>query len=480
MTNYWWEAGYSDAAVSVANKFDKPKLPLGNVYFGSDCWSQTKDSGDGSPDRRKTFGFETEKTTAGASSTGVGYGGAATGLVTREVAKHGFGIGIFASGWAYGHCPAAKLMDRYMWDGTPDLGALGVRLEDLGVLECRCPRGIRQHIQPDFKASSISAHAKRHPAGLEGFFYTDYQEPVSCHGGGNYQAHIGQQSIFPLPADRSRPLSVDYKMDTGGTIVAHLHDEPLRCSICLTMPAVSTVTDKSQFDGRLILHTVDIRGDPDPDVTITYRRLTELAGVKLGFLVRVGPQTAPKALDLPGAADAEDTQTLQIRNTKDHITALAVSVQGPAQAVANLFAAGASGFTLGVVDVCSIAIKPTKQSYPKTEIKDVKVVQRGADALAHRRLVWSFAGAKVDGPNLPLSVPSPARSRTSRLAPTAGGERTEVLGRAYALEFILNSGKWKHWREKDDLKIDAVQFEISGVAFDGSVIGSASVSIPLK
>ena len=125
ITNYWWDHATLEEAKTFATSkasFTESEIGLENIYFGIDCWGQTKD-GPG-PNNRKTYGTEqaSDDLTGGSGkTTGIGHGGTATGLAAMTVAPLGFGVGIFAQAWAYEHFDRAKTVDRFMWEGKPDL-----------------------------------------------------------------------------------------------------------------------------------------------------------------------------------------------------------------------------------------------------------------------------------------------------------------------------------------------------------------------
>ena len=228
-TNYWWTP---KTHVVPAVDFAKGQMPLDTVYFGIDCWGQTNDKPE--KNTRRTFGIDTEGGD-GTIGVGVGHGGTATGLAVKPLAPHGLGAGIFASGWAYEHFAPGRDVDRFMWEGKPDLKGL----------DCKCKKGLQQHIRPDFKDNPIAKFATQYPAGSEGFFHTDYQEAFSYLGSGKFRAHLGQQSILPAPAERSTTLNITPKGNAGGVIAAQLKDMPSRCSIGVAITAASSIGEGS-------------------------------------------------------------------------------------------------------------------------------------------------------------------------------------------------------------------------------------------
>ena len=430
--------------VGPAVKFAENIMRLDTVYFGIDCWAQNIDR----KNTRWTFGVDTEGGD-GSVGVGVGHGGTATGLAVKPLASYGLGTGIFAPGWACEHLERGRDVDRFMWEGKPDL-------QTLKGMTCACDVHFQQHIRPDFNDNPIAKFAKQYPAGSEGFFHTDYQEAMSDLGSGNFRAHLGQQSVLPAPAERSATLNITPMGNASGVLAAQIKDVPSRCSIGVAITAASSIGEGSHLEGKLLLHHLNAQGDLDLDLVVTYQRLVEVPGLKIRLFAVVGKETAKS--DLLGEPMKRDSQILSIRNTKDRITAIGIAVQGSAQGLANFF----SQDTSDLLEVFEITLKPAGHSYPKSEIRNVRIEQRGTDATAHHRLVWSIPKNAMSSSSLPYS---PLTGPFSHFIVSAEGKE---LGRAYALEFVVDQGVHQGWKEEYKKAVSVV---IAGHAFDGSVIG---------
>ena len=478
----------ADEAVTFAKNNE---MGLDCVYFGVDCWGQTHDSDKKEENGRLTIGFDEHG--IGTARAGTGHGGTATGLVVKALAQRQLGCGIFACGWACEHFPRGRVVDRFMWEGEPDYLEKLITLDDQNSRKvgCKCwdigfknPIGIQQHMRSDFKDNGIARTARHYPAGSEAFFHTDYTEAMAFLGPDKdnpgkelFRAHLGQQSILPAPKERSAPLHMLPKGASdaaAGAIKAEMKHTPSRCSVYVVLSSSITGAG-AQIGGHLQLHQLNARGDFDLDLIIAYQtQPLASSGFIIKLLAKVGSET--KSLDLPSSPPSQRaTQVLQIRNTHNNVTAVAIGVQGPVQ---NLVA-GANA--IGLLDIFSLCLKPSGQAYPQTPIHNARILQKGSvDLTRHYRLVWSIGDPKSDNaPIAPISVIADTGAKSSRPPPLpwssltgpfeyfdiwAGGKE---LGRAYAKEFILEKEAVEGWKRMDG-KVD---IEIRGVAFDGSTVG---------
>ena len=473
MINYKWDLNGDESQVAQALKVAKQDgLNLKTVYFGIECWAQ---GAGGSP---VTYGIDSigGQEESGSFGNGVGHGGTATGLAVKPLAERGLGSAIFSAHWAYPHFSRAghegggdmysRAVDRFMWEGKPDL-------EGLEGLQCDCNGGISTHIRADLGTNPITKYAERYPAGSEGFFHSDYKEPVSYVGPKQFRAHIGQQSILPAPAERFTTLSNVSNGNVVGTISANLLEDPLsgtlkglssRCSINVEIKAATSIGEGSQLVANLPLHLLNARGKLDLDLIVTYQRLVEFPEITMSIFAEYGG--AIKPLSLSEKARKRKTQTFQIRNTQDHITAIGISIQGPSQAFTTFASAGITA----LLNIFEITLKPSKESYPVTEIREIRLVQRGHSETntAHYRLAWSIPNTTPTSTHLPWS---PLTGPFSHFTIAAGGTG---LGRAYATEFIIDQSVYEGWAQKGRT---SASFEVFGYAFDGTRIGYSSTTL---
>ena len=459
MTDYKWTVErHVDPAVKFA---ENTETNLDSVYFGIECWTQSGvNSGYGIE-----HAYQREPGTVGK---GTGYGGTATGLAVKPLAKRGLGAAIFSAHWAYPHFYRAghegegdmysRAVDRFMWEGTPDI-------DKLDGLTCSC--GVGTHRRPDFKDNPIVKFAKQYPAGSDGFFYTDYTEPVSYIGPKQFRADIGQQSILPAPNERSATLNSTIDDKTVGNLSAVFKNGQSKCAIELSRAtAVSSISGET-LEGSLTIHKTSARGDLDLDLIIIYQKLAAISGLEIRLFAVCGGTTRSKVL----LADPQkrNFQVLQIRNTQDRITALGISVSCPAQALANL----STGGTLAVLDIFSLTLKPTKESYPAGDINEIKLVQRGGQVAktAHYRLAWSIPNTTSSSTYLPWS---PITGPFSHFYVSA--DKIWLPSRAYAKEYMLDQSLFQVWKNAGKTK---VTFEIWGYAFDGNRIATKSAEVVL-
>jgi hypothetical protein len=463
MTNYFWDKGLLNDGVKYAKD---NHIPLDTVYFGSDCWGATG---------RQTFGFAEkvdfdkgilENNNSSDSHWGKGYGGAATGLVVNVLANTDsrLGTAIFAQGWAYEHFSPGTLVDRFMWEGKPDLTTyLSTLLPDKTTrfdINCNCPGSLKNHLRTDFRDSPITKFAKRYAAGSYSFFHTDYADAYSYQGG-SWQAHLGQQSILPTPGERTTPITISPPSNASGTILAQFDGD--KCTIGAIIDDGSKFSNETTLKAELTLHTLNVDGKRNPDITITYQRLGEFPEVKIQLIALVGG--TPKPLDLSGQVEERGSRTLEVRNTHDSIIALGISVQGPVNAIPDRFA--------DLIDIFELTVKPSGVNYPTTAIESVALGRYDKGAIPHIRLAWSIPTTT------PISEYLPYSSITQHVSHFV--VRTEVeewgrvyikeLGRAYALSFILDKDLYNGLKDKcKKEQKEANKFVIEGYAFDGSRI----------
>ena len=447
MADYRWKASAPAAAKKRA--IDEGMSPS-NVVFGTDCWAQANDKSDRENENtRLTFGE------GHIPGVGEGYGGTASGLGVQPLPKQDLSSGIFANGWAYEHFIGGRDVDRFMWEGKPDLdGIMG--------LHCDCYFDYHRHNKPGLKDTPLVKYATHYPAGSEGFFHTDYKEPITYLGSGKFYAHLGQQSILPPPGERSALLEITPKGSASGTLEAHINTSPSRCTIDAVLKSSASIGAGDKLECRLTLHKINARGDLSPDITISYRRLPASSGLTLRLFAEVGGKVAEK--ELPATLNHYESLTLSI-DEKENITAIGIYVHGSASELAKQIAAGIPSL---LVDIYNVTLKPHGAEYPSSSITDVKFVDRSS----HHRLVWSIPTANRSSDQLPWS---PITGPISHFVVTADGHE---LGISYALEFVIDPRLYRFWTIRQ--KLSSVAVEIRGYAFDGKMIASLKDKVSLK
>ena len=472
ITNYWWNAESLEETAKFASQYG-PKPA--QVYSGVDCWAQTQDGPD--PNTRETYGIDDVDGTgaSGASGTGPGHGGTATGLAVRENASLGLGSGIFASGWAFEHFARGKNVDRFMWEGKlevknskldPKPFALDLKAwKDLDV-ECACYTGTQQHIRRDLELNPVGKYAKRYPAGSGSFFYTDYREAFLHQGGGNFQAHLGAQSILPAPGDRTAPLNSLPEQHEVGKLVANFRigpDRRSKCSLEISIPTAPAIGANSEFQAFIPLHEIYPRRDLDLDFTISYKKPPNLPGLVLYLEIVRG--TSPQWVQL---VEGSGKPRLPLVKNQEQVTGLGIWLKGPAKDILEQISKD-NLCTLAVLDILEITVKPTGLTYPPSAINDGKFVPYGTGEVAHERLVWSIPFSTAPSDLLPFSM---ITRSFSHFVISANGQE---VGRAYGLMFVVADKYFEYWKEEKNLdgtKRTTVDIKIEGFAFDGSLIAT--------
>ena len=440
VTNYEWDLPTEvEPAVTVANDKES-KIPLNTVYFGIDTFAQISAL-------RSAYGLNLDKNGTFSAGHGKGHGGTATGLAVKVLAERGLGAGIFAPGWAYEHWKekgaGGRQVDRYMWDGLPDLKTAA------GVPRCGCDTGLDQHILDD---SHIAHYAKQYPAGSESFFHTDFTAASYSEPKGGHNMNISRQSVLPTPENLSKALTVT-PVKTAESRIELRFEPSLRASIDIFIKAGENFGPKTHLDGVLLLYHCNVRGELKLDLSITYRRRAENPEIDVHLRIKVGGNS--KELDLPVQSQWK-TLTMSLQDTRERITAIGIAAKGPAHSLGEVTTKGS---TFSLLEISSISLKPSGQSYPTNiSIQGLHVLERGNGKALHHRLKWSYRSAtKPDGFLMPWS------DVTGPFSHFEISVEKQLQGRAYALQFILDETSYK--------KKKKVHVDITGYAFDGTAIG---------
>ena len=434
-------------------------MSLSSVYFGPECQSQR--------DPSNVTSYR---------------GGTATGQGVQLLAANGFGSGLFSIAWAFEdftpnkEFPIAqqspRVVDRFMWEGQSNL------IPVVRGLTCGCTEGSKTHLGNDngvgFSQSPIFKYAKQYPAGSEGFFYTDYSEAMLQLAAGRYQAQIAQQSIFP--AVRSSPLT-----SLSGTMPAQLNNSSSVSKCTIGLAVATGANTSSQINESFTLHYLNAKYEYGLQVSISYQRLSTLFGLDINIFVVLNSATAPVVANHKVlSTDISKQNTLSFAptgSTGDRITAIGISIQGPA----NILAVGQA---TNILDIFQITIKPAAPTYPQNQqLTGFKLTRNTASTnypgqtpqptATYYRLTWTFPSAAVPAPNgWPNFLPwSTSTGPFSYFTVTVG---TATLGRAYALAYVLDDPTFQGLAKG---KGGAILFVVNGYAFDGTLIGSGSVSV---
>jgi hypothetical protein len=386
----------------------------------------------------------------------------ANGSYLEPMANYGLGSGLFATGWCFQMFkpppanPTADMKtyrsdaDRYLWTGDPDLDDLSElkRANVLGAAPgpASTVNVIDNYINKGKQAKQcITNFAKRFPAGSDAFFYTNYGTAVDYHGPQKYTAHLGEQSIWP---SHSSALLGDPTATTG-KIVTKLVGPRAPCVIGVQLDA-KPATEATESSGYIILHNINMRGDLNLNLTLKYKRVADLPGLKM-FAYAVTKSHGPK-VELTGASGKLVTQSLALGSGRDPITEIGIHLQGPA----SLFAVGKK---IPVLEIFEILVKP-QENYDSCKIQSVSLIQDGTTEKGYSRLNWTISHGEHRPTYLPYnSVTGPF----SHFNVSVGGKE---VGRAHALSFVFDQAAVNQLNVKTGANVDIA---ITGVTFDGTV-----------
>ncbi|OAP55445.1 hypothetical protein AYL99_10418 [Fonsecaea erecta] len=503
LINYFYANHELDATIKMAG------AKLDTVYHGVDCWAQTND------DMKNTYDPDSGRRTAGFREDGqlelrrgTGHGGTATGRFVGFIAEKldaarkavndastkpgGAGVGLFAHGWAYEHFMPGTSVDRFMWEGEPNLTPLTDptdkrrmpasvwkqkqdlrRTQDIGwqaEFDCPCSHSIVQHLwrhpptAMDFKDWGIVKSALEYPAGTKSFFHTDYTEPVIDQSGQQYRYRLGQQSVLPIPGRRKRALNFTNAGESSGELEAVMST---KCTLRINLQNKG-INDQSKVSGSLVLHQLNIDAALKPEITLVYRRLMDTTGLPIQLCARNGAHDEHYTLSGKASLAGQNetlTQSIPLRNTQDFVQDIRITMDNaPANTLASLTKDGVAD----LIEIISLTIKPQDHNYPDNKITKATLEKKTGKTGSYTRLMWTLANDLNPPKPLPNTTPtttprilplSPTTMQFSHFHVRANGR---FLGVAYTLGFPISEEEIKSW------PAGKVHFQIRGIAFDGS------------
>lgn len=436
LTNYAWNP---KLAKSAHHMEEKSGLGIENVYFGIDVWAQNIQTG---RHRRVTYPVK-------------GGGGTGTGLGLGTLKELGLNAGIFAPGWSFEHFPTSnsRKVERSIWTGA--------ELPLNPVCEC-LPE--TPHERVPYRQNGIVEHARRYPSGSRTFFHTDFTRAVYPTKGDGYFAHVGSQSVLPLPStaflrstSKNRPqsrhrmydraVSTDLSNASPGLIISvHESREPV-------LP--------EQVSALLPLFELCISGDNTYELTASFRHPEKSACSLMLVVQRSGQQE--HCIELPN--EGRDVQTIisDLPLRAEPITGILLKVMCEDERLL-------PKSRVDILELLSITIQPSG-FHASCEISGLRLEQRGDAETKHCRLVWDIEGPgderEVESPGMPFSA------ITGSCAYFTVEINGSSAGRAHALEFVVPNDA-----EKGSRLDGTVEAQITAVGFDGRTLARSSRTLP--
>ncbi|KAH7089918.1 glycosyl hydrolase family 85-domain-containing protein, partial [Paraphoma chrysanthemicola] len=439
LTNYNWDLRQAEEAKQF---IAQSSISFENVYFGIDVWAQNRS------------GFGIPRTTHGK-------GGTTTGVAVAKLADIGLSAGIFAPAWSFEHFEGhGKDVDRTMWEGD--------NLPD--GLECSCGRAISRH-QP-IEGFSIVRHAKAFPAGTASTFYTDFTRAFGRHGseeerivfnGQPLHAQVGAHSILPLPMPEV----------VGATpyLRHRLEDCPGETKLVIDVHHVRNADDAvtEHHNCWVPLYKLDMPADGTRRIVVTCRNVAAGLSAKTSFYLKFSE------------IDGRPPQNLQLLSIdkSGEICTITAQIEVPARVDTSVedVRLDELGFLLHgyngtgsapIVEVFSISVVPVDFLRLSTAptIDNIRIESRGQGENEHMRLCWDYvAGRAARHVEMPHSeITGPFSHFTLRI------DGLQV-GRAHALEYVLNQNLAKDLASKD------VAVDVTGVGFDGRKLANTTTTL---
>lgn len=439
LTNYNWDLRQAEEAKQF---IAQSSISSENVYFGIDVWAQNR-SGFGIP--RTTYGK----------------GGTTTGVAVAKLAEIGLSAGIFAPAWSFEHFEGhGKDVDRTMWEGD--------NLPD--GLECSCGGAISRH-QP-IEGFAIVRHAKASPAGTASTFYTDFTRAFGRHGseeervvfdGQPLHAQVGAHSILPLP--------IPEVVGVNPYLRHRLEDCAGQTKLLIEVHHIRNADDAVTEHPNcwVPLYKLDMPANGTRRIVVTCRHVAAGLSVKTSFYLKFSDS---------GGRPPQNLQLLSIDKSGD-ICTITAQIEAPARIDTSVedvrleelgfLLQGYNGMgSAPIVEVFSISIVPVDSLRISTAptIDNIRIESREQGEIEHMRLCWDYvAGREVRHVEMPHSeITGPFSHFILRI------DGLQV-GRAYALEYVLNNNLAKGLAGKD------VAIKVTGVGFDGRKLANTTTTL---
>jgi hypothetical protein len=434
LTNYAWTPELATSAKDLAKKTG---LGAENVYFGIDVWAQNAQYG---RNRRITW-------------PRVGGGGTGTGLGMQVLSRSGLGGGIFAPGWSFEHFKnQQREVERSIW--------LGEELPQ--GLSCACnperPHDCTGH-------NGVVHYAQGHPCGTRAFFHTDFTRAFSTDTttGKIVRAHLGSQSVLPLAAKAelhaSRGSTSTNQQIATGEVSLSLSGSPTRCVISAQRGSTSTKSD-SAF-ATLHLFDLAISGSSKHELTVAYHQRQKSSCV-FSIVVRQSKNKMRCRTLVENSLDQSGINYCVISGLKD---VLGLDLEVYCRDTSLL-----PQEVTGLLELDSITIRP-EEVEESCDIVDLSLQQCGSGSSTHQRLTWRRS--RTSGEETAMRSGMPWSTTTGPCAYFVVRIDGRVIGRAYALEYVVWPSDSSDWKQTGVAEVG-----ITAVGFDARRLAGVKKMIP--
>jgi hypothetical protein len=412
-----------------------------NIFFGIDIWAQNRPRSFWHP--RITWPI-------------FDGGGTNTGFAVTKCAEIGVGAGLFAPGWCWEHFGSTS--DRIAVEGAIWRG------EKLNMdMRCDCKGGFWErgdvHRTEKYREFPIVKSARKHVAGTDSGFWTDFEKAVVSHddgldefyGGHHMHAQLGAQGIMPLAVENEEDRKIWWEI---------FDERPSKLTI---IAAKSSHEDLRQR--YLKLYELGVRVEEGTKLVVRYRGPKSEAPIAAGFLIKFHSSSgeSQKFVQLP----AENRYDYPFLKTFSH--SLAPIIASNAQIIEiGVAVVGDLSDEQEILEISELTIgAPLFFMVNKSEIlaTNIKITVVGEEEWRHGRLMWQLKG-------LPEKKSEWWNERTGPVAYFDVGIDGIVHGRAYGLEFVLPDSVMEHWQSR------GVSVQLTGVLFGGARL--AKIQVLLK
>lgn len=434
LTNYAWNPQLAKSAQKTATNSG---LGISNVYFGIDVWAQNKQTG---RHRRVTFPVK-------------GGGGTGTGLGLATLKELGLNAGIFAPAWSFEHFQSnqGRAVERTVWTG-----------EELPSIGCECLPDTPHESVP-YKRNGIVEHANRYPAGSQYFFHTDFTRAVTPSKDGKFFAHVGAQSVLPLPSTADLKSTAKGEPPSGYRI----YDRGASTEVSGSPSRLVATIHQSQepvvagpVSTLLHLFDLSITGGDDLELSASFRH----------------PEKSACSLELVVQWSGGQEQSISLPENHRRVQTVTTRLPAGGKAITGLFLRMTCEDDRllpenrhDILELFSITIR-SSGSKESCEITNLRFEQRGEAERKHHRLVWDIGGFEDE--QATKSSGMPLSAITGPCAYFIVEVNGVQAGRAYALEYVI-----LETLERECTEASAIDVQITAIGFDGRTLDKTAMTL---